>query len=270
MSAGERETRIIEPEPVSPDYPVLWQLRVSHFNEKGRWALDYKQVPHRRRSLAPGFHPRRSKRLGGRGTTPVLVLDGEAIGDSTDIVARLEQRNPDPPLYPDHEIDRRAALELEDHFDRQLGPGIRSALFHDLLPHRRTMVPLFTQGLPRRYGLFLHAVYPMARRAIRREIRADEETARRGREQTIAAIDLIERKLNGDYLVGDGFSVADLTAASLLFPLVAPPQFAYELPDRWPEEWERFRRSLADRRGYRWAQEMFSRHRGHSAAVSDD
>jgi glutathione S-transferase len=36
--------------------PVLWQLQVSHYVEKVRWALDYKHVPHIRRSLLPGVH----------------------------------------------------------------------------------------------------------------------------------------------------------------------------------------------------------------------
>jgi glutathione S-transferase len=252
------------------DLPVLWQLRLSHFNEKGRWALDYKGVPHRRKSLVPGRHSLRSRRLGGSGTTPVLVIDGQVLGDSTDIVANLEQRNPDPPLYPDTEIDRKAALDLEERFDEELGPGIRSAVFHALLPDRRTTVALTTQGVAPIHRLTFNAIYPLVRVAVRRGTKADDATAKHGREQTVAAMDLIEEELEGDYLVGDRFSVADLTAAALLFPLVAPPQFAYQLPERWPDEWEQFRRSLADRRAYKWVQEMFSRHRGSSAAVSDD
>ena len=250
--------------------PVLWQLRISHFNEKARWALDYKRVPHRRRSLAPGSHPRQSRHLGGRGTTPVLLIDGEVIGDSTQIVAALEERNPDPPLYPDTEIARRAALELEEHFDEELGPGIRSAIFHALLPHRRITVPLVTQGLSPMRRLLPSALYPLVRVAVRRGLRADDASAKRGRQQTVAALDRVESELSGDYLVGDRFSVADLTAAALLCPLVAPPQFAYRWPQQWPDEWEEFRRSLADRPGYLWVQEMFARHRGSSSAVSDD
>lgn len=252
------------------DPPVLWQLRFSHFNEKARWALDYKRVPHRRRSLAPGLHTRRSKQLGGRGTTPVLVIDDEVIGDTTEIVARLEKRNPDPPLYPDTETERKAALDLEEHFDIELGPGLRSAIFHAILPDRRVTVALTTQGLAPVHRIVFNATYPMVRRAVDRGIQADDATAERGRQQTVAALDLIEAELEGDYLVGNRFSVADLTAAALLCPLVAPPQFAYQWPAAWPDEWEQFRRSLADRRAYRWVEEMFSRHRGQSAAVSDD
>jgi glutathione S-transferase len=257
--------------PPQGDLPVLWQLRFSHFNEKARWTLDYKKVRHRRRSLAPGRHVGRSRRLGGTGTTPLLELDREVIGDTTQIVAELEQRQPDPPLYPDTEIERKAALELEEHFDEKLGPGVRTAIFHAILPYRRITVRLTSQGLGPGVRIFFNAGYPAIRRAVRKAMNADDEGARLGREATVRALDLIEEELGGrEYLVGDRFSVADLTAAALLCPLVAPPEFAYEWPPAWPEEWEQFRRSLGDRPGYRWVQEMFSRHRGVSAAVSDD
>ena len=252
------------------DSPLLWQLRFSHFNEKARWALDYKRIPHRRRSLAPGPHGIRSRRLGGRGTTPVLVIDGEVIGDTTEIIAALERRNPDPPLYPDTEIDRKAALDLEQHFDEQLGPGIRSAIFHAILPDRRVTVSLGTQGLGPTPRIVNNALYPLLRRLIRSGVRADDATAERGREQTVAALDLIEDELEGGYLIGDRFSIADLTAAALLCPLVAPAESSYDWPEVWPDEWEQFRRSLADRPGYRWVQETFAQHRGLSAAISDD
>ena len=252
------------------ELPTLWHLRFSHFNEKGRWALDYKGVAHRRRSLVPGRHPIRSRRLGGRGTTPLLQLDGETIGDSTEIVARLEQRNPGPPLYPDTEIDRKAALELEDHFDEELGPQIRSAVFAALLDDRKLTLDLTTQGLPFRERALATSLWPVLRQGIKRSLPADAEAGRRGREATVAALDRIESELDNDYLVGGRFSVADLTAAALLFPLVAPPEFPYWLPASWPSQWEEFRHSLSDRPAYRWALEMYSRHRGTSAAVEED
>jgi glutathione S-transferase len=36
--------------------PVLWQIAISHYSEKVRWALAYKGIEHRRRSPAPGAH----------------------------------------------------------------------------------------------------------------------------------------------------------------------------------------------------------------------
>src|SRR5215210_6348174 len=92
--------------------PVLWHLKVSNYNEKARWALDFKGVPHVRRAVIPGRHEKVARRLAGGETFPVLELDGRAIGDSTDIIGELERRIPDPPLYPDDPEERTRALEL--------------------------------------------------------------------------------------------------------------------------------------------------------------
>jgi glutathione S-transferase len=53
----------------------LLQFRHSPYNEKVRWALDLKRVPHTRRSLLPGPHVATVRRLTGRTHTPVLVPD---------------------------------------------------------------------------------------------------------------------------------------------------------------------------------------------------
>ena len=65
--------------------------------------------PHLRRSLIPNRHRRTARRLTGRDTFPVLVLDGRAIGDSTDIIEALERSHPDPPLYPADPAERLPA-----------------------------------------------------------------------------------------------------------------------------------------------------------------
>ena len=53
--------------------PVLWHLKVSHYNEKARWALDYKRVPHVRRALMPGLHRRKARRLSEAGVRFVEI-----------------------------------------------------------------------------------------------------------------------------------------------------------------------------------------------------
>src|SRR3954454_8323863 len=124
--------------------PVLWQLQISHYNEKVRWALDYKRVPHTRRSTLPGVHILIAKRLCGMETTPVLTIDGQSIGDSSAILAAIEKRWPDPPLMPENTLQRRRALRLEEFFDEELGPHIRRALYWELLARPDLVLPLFT------------------------------------------------------------------------------------------------------------------------------
>src|SRR5438093_1670848 len=128
--------------------PILWHIEISHYNEKARWALDLKGVEHERRALVPGYHMALALTRGRCYTSPILELDGRRIGDSTAIIRALEERYPQPPLYPAEPVERRRALELEDFFDEELGPYIRRLLFHDLHSDRAAAARLAAQVSP--------------------------------------------------------------------------------------------------------------------------
>jgi glutathione S-transferase len=243
--------------------PTLWQLELSHYNEKVRWALDYKRIPHRRRALLPGLHAVKAQKLTGDcRTTPVMTFDGISIGDSTRIIAELEARWPEPPLYPADPAARERALELEDFFDEQLGPHIRRAVYHQLLPHPRLVLPLFEHNQPLASRALLRACFPALRVAIVRAFSITDEDAQESRERTVAAVDRLESELGpSGYLVGDAFTVADLTAASLLYPIVRPPSFPYPSVTDPPPEAREFLDRLAARPGGRWIERIYERHR---------
>lgn len=251
--------------------PVLWQLQISHYNEKVRWALDYKQVPHIRRSLLPAVHALKAKRLTGDiATTPVLTLEGRSIGDSTRIIAAIEERWPDPPLYPEDPGERSRALELEEFFDEELGPHIRRAAYQELIGHPNLVVPLFTNGQPLPARLLVRAAFPVLRAGMRRALQINAEEAEASRELSFAAMDRLEQELGpSGYLVGDSFSVADLTAAALFYPVAMPPEYPYPMVPYLPPSAQEIIDSLARRPGGQWVAEMYRRHRGSSAEVPD-
>jgi glutathione S-transferase len=114
--------------------PLLWHIPLSHFSEKVRWALDYKGIAHRRRVLGADYLVR-AWRATGQGKLPVLWLDGRAIADSTRIIAALEERYPEPPLYPRDAAARQRALALEEDLDETLGPAVRAAIITPLFRH---------------------------------------------------------------------------------------------------------------------------------------
>jgi glutathione S-transferase len=243
---------------------VLWQLQLSHYNEKVRWALDHKRIPHLRRSLLPGLHRLKATRLTGGecDTTPVLTLDGRSIGDSTRIIAALEERWPEPPLYPEDEAERRRALELEEFFDEELGPHIRRAAYHELLAQPEMVIPLFTHGQPWAAQTLLRAAFPILRVGMKRTLDINAEAAEASRSKTIAAMDRLEAEIGASgFLVGDSFSVADLTAASLFYPVARPPEFSYPTVSEPPESGREFLDSLAQRPGGEWVAETYRRHR---------
>ena len=100
---------------------------------------------------------------------------------------------------------------------------------------------------------------------MRRRFAITEEEVERSRGVLRDALDRIEAERDGhEFLVGDSFSVADLTAASLLYPMVWPPEFPYPLPERYPSQ---FLDSVADHPAVGWLREIWRRHRGTSAVV---
>jgi glutathione S-transferase len=244
--------------------PVLWQLQVSHYNEKVRWALDYKCIPHTRRSMMPGVHRLITKRLAGIVTSPVLTIEGKGIGDSSAILQAIEERWPEPPLIPDDADERRRALQLEDYFDEELGPHIRRAVYHELLPYPDLVIPLFTEGATGTSKAFLRGTFPLLRIGMRQTMNIYDEPSARSREKVTAALGVLEEELGrNEYLVGDRFSIADLTAASLFYPMARPPEFPYTSP-RWedlPEGAREFLGELRERPGAQWVAEMYRRHR---------
>jgi glutathione S-transferase len=249
--------------------PLLWHLKVSNFNEKARWALDYKEVPHVRRAAVPGQHRKIAKRLAGTSTFPVLELDGEVIGDSTEIIAALERRFPEPPLYPTDPDERRRALELEGLFDEQLGPAARLLFLHHALPDANLMLGAFVPDMASGRRLLARALFGRVRRGVKAMYAIDEQSVARSYDQVRSVATHFRSELGSrGYLVGDRFTVADLTAAALIAPIVAPPQFQYPQPQRDHPRLAPLRAALAEHGLVEWAQNMYARHRGRSWEVT--
>jgi glutathione S-transferase len=251
------------------DAPLLWHIPLSHYSEKARWALDYKRIAHHRQVLGPDYLIR-AWRATGRGTLPILFLDGRAIGDSTHIIAALEERYREPALYPGDATARQRALALEDYFDEQLGPALRASIVTPLFRHDPDVaLRLLTTGMPDRayqtlrpLGRIFPAYYRFRHKISDAKLHADRATVD-------AALDRIEQERQGRaYLVGDAFTVADLTAAALLGPLLQPREIQYPLRVELPPYLQDYRASLLRHPAMQWAADIYRLHRGGSAAVS--
>ena len=81
-------------------------------------------------------------------------------------------------------------------------------------------------------------------------------------------MDRIEAEIGpSGYLVGDSFSVADLTAAALSTPFLRPPERQYLPPELPPEPLRTFGEELTARPAGQWVLDIYRRHRGVSAEV---
>lgn len=249
------------------DKPILWHLPHSHYSEKARWALAWKGVEHVRKAPPPGAHMAVAAWLtrGAHVTLPVLELDGEHIGDSTAIIGALEARYPEPALYPEDPATRRRALDLEDFFDEGLGPAARLFAFHHARGDRERLGALALELMPapvRRLpgarggaGLFA-ATFSQVRFRV-----ASEQAEAAARETIVAACDRLEAELEGrKHLAGDSFSVADLTAAALFYPLVLPAEGPSILTGL-PHSAQPFLEELRPRPAWAWVERTYARFR---------
>jgi glutathione S-transferase len=249
--------------------PTLHQFRFSHYNEKVRWALDYKRIPHRRRSYLPGLHIVPMLLRSGQKQVPVWCEGATTIAGSAAILEYLERTWPDPPLLPADPDEQARALEVQRWFDAEVGAPLRAAAFGEWLSDSRYMVELFTghAGAVTR-GIYRIA-FPMIRAAIRADMQLTPERAAEGLARGAEAFAFVaERAGASGYLVGDRFTIADLTAAAILSPAVLPAEFPYQPPQPYSPTFRRFLDRWADHPGAAWVRETYRRHRGASAEVA--
>jgi glutathione S-transferase len=255
--------------PAAPTRPPrLWQFRVSHYNEKVRWALDYKRWPHVRRTLLPGMHVARARWLSGQNQLPVLQIDGRVLAGSNHILAEIERLRPDPPLYPADSKARRRALAIEAFFDDPVAPDLRRLFWATYLDDAAACARMATDGSSALTRIAWRAALPAMRPLFRRNMGMDAERLAAARARLHSYFDRLESEIGASgYLVGDRFSVADLGAAAVMTAIIRPPEFSYPLPEPWPPALVALRDGVAGRAGYRWVLDVYARHRGRSYEI---
>ena len=142
---------------------------------------------------------------------------------------------------------------------------MRRVAFWEARAKQRWVVDFMATDQPVAKRAALRALMPGVQAVMRRRFAIRREDAERSRAVLHAALDRIEaEKDEREHLVGDQFTIADLTAASLLYPIAWPREFPYELPVRPSSE---FLDSLQNHPAVGWISETWRRHRGESAAV---
>ena len=223
----------------------LITMYLSPWSERVRWALAFKRLSYEKQNYRPGVDEEEVKKLTGQNQVPVLLTDGKAIPDSTAIMEWLEDSRPEPALLPRSEKDRAQVTLWEELMTGVLGPQARMLIIGRCL---RSREPEMQQGGQFFAGKYGHSPYA-------------EEQAK----LTVKRVLLrLEHTLSGrQYLVGDAFTRADLTTASMLMLLRPAPDelFVFPAPMR-----PIYTEPLADDSTWSaifvWRDQMYKRHRG--------
>jgi glutathione S-transferase len=244
--------------------PVLHMFSRSHFNEKARWALDWKGLDHRRETYLPGPHAPQIRRLSRQTATPVLALGEEIVAGSAAIIDALETRVPEPALYPRDPALRDEALALQHSWDVEVGPAVRTVLFSEMIHEPAYVCATFGQGKSAAKRLAYRASFPLARGLMARAHHTDDpEAVKRAYEITRRALDEVgQRTREDDVLIGDTFGVADLCCASLLAPLVRSlPHPDMARPEPVPERMEAFLAQWDEHPAIAWVERQYAKYR---------
>lgn len=250
-------------ETTSSDRPVLHQFLSSHFNEKARWAFDWKGVPHERVCYLPGPHMPAIRRMTGQTATPVMVAGAEVVAGSAAIIDWLEAHHPEPALYPDDPVAREQALEIQREFDANVGPAVRTALFSVIIDEPTFLCDTFSRHRGALGRGAYRATFPIAKRLMSRAHQTDSaDKVDQAFEVTRLALDRVAKQVgpNG-VLVGDAFGVADLTCAALLAPLVETGHADMARPEPVPQSVQAFLARWADHEAAHWVRDQYARHR---------
>jgi len=246
----------------------LWHFRVSHYNEKVRWALDHKRWPHTRKTLVPAFHVATARWLSGQNQLPILRIDGRVLAGSALILDELEHLRPEPPLFPADPEARRRALRIQAYFDEQVAPDLRRLFWATYIQRPAACARMATEGSSTGTRLVWRALFRLMRPVLRANMGMSSAELTAARERLQTYFDRVESEIGASgYLVGDRFGVADLAVASVMTAIIRPPEFPYPLPEPWPPELVELRASVADRPGCRWVLDMYARHRGRSSEI---
>ncbi|PCJ29882.1 MAG: hypothetical protein COA99_19070 [Moraxellaceae bacterium] len=242
--------------------PVLWHFAISHFNEKVRWALDYKQIEHKKQLRFLGYpilNYLKTKQL----STPILFHNKTHILNSSDIICYLEKTYPQKPLYPTDRAQREKALELVEYFDTELGPSSRAFLIGSLFnTSKEATIGAFGMCAPKYQKKMVSALFPLFKVYYHYRHQFNANDIGEAEANVQRAIDRFEMELGDkDFLVGDQFSVADLTAAAFFYPMVQPEQYPYPFDPVAQKAIEKIFEPFESRRLIKWVRGIYQMYR---------
>jgi glutathione S-transferase len=149
-----------------------------------------------------------------------------------------------------------------------VGGPIRLAFFHEFLPDTGYAARAFSTTVGPAAARLYRVAFPMIRFVMRRDMKVDAAGAERGIARTMEALDRVAERAGRDgYLAGDAFSVADLTAASLLSVAVFPKESPVPVVEPRSPALTRWIARFAGHPGTEWVAGVYRKHRGVSAEI---
>jgi glutathione S-transferase len=191
----------------------LLDMYASPWCERVRWSFKFKGVPFEKQTYQPGpVDEEKVKKLTGQAQVPVLLVNDKAIPDSGDILTWLESYKSEPSLVPKSEKELAQVIMWEELMDGVLGPQARMLIIGHFL--RATDLELQKMG-----------------EYFAQKCRYSRYAEEHAKVKVERVLNILKHALDGrQYLVDNRFSLADVTAASMLLLVNPPPDELFLFP----------------------------------------
>ncbi|HEX2726530.1 MAG TPA: glutathione S-transferase N-terminal domain-containing protein [Beijerinckiaceae bacterium] len=232
-----------------PDLPRLIVLPPSHYCERARWGLDYAGVAYTEERWAVGCHVPLARRIAPATTLPILVADNAVIQGSGRILDWAGVPGVD--------------AELEERFDRRIGVLVRQYIYAATLSDSLSGVrDALLDGVSAAQARLSRVMWPVVRRLMIAGMDARPALLGKVEAQLGAELDWFDHRVVGRrYIVGDQLGRADITAASLLAPLVRPRACPLYRQVTLPARVEETLTTWSARPALQWARCLYAAHR---------
>jgi glutathione S-transferase len=217
--------------------PRLITLSISPFNELARWSLERAGIDYLEEPQALVWHVIASRRAGGKGTTPVLVADGEVLGESAEI-AEWADRHAEPGrrLYPDDATGEEARA-LVRRFCEELGPESRRVIWGHLVNDHVLADRYWGQRVSARQRRAQPWLLRFGKLGVRRALGLSKPQVEAAPGRVRAILDQVDERLQDGrrHILGDELTVADIAFAAMASPAILPEE-GYPVKMPRPEE----------------------------------
>lgn len=208
--------------------PRLITIPLSHYCERGRWALDHAGIDYDEDQHLQAFAHKVVRREGGKKTVPVLVADGEKLFDSGDIL-RWASSRAKAPLYPNENSEVEA---LDAELGGRYGVETRRLAYEYFFRCVHACLPYNSGAAPSLQVWLLELGRPFIQPKMEQYLGLNPPKLQQARDHVRKTLDEVAERLEDGrpYLCGDRFTAADLTFAAMTAVVVLPENYAVPLP----------------------------------------
>ena len=244
--------------------PLLHIFAISHYCEKARWALDHLGVAYDLNVIAPVAHSMKAKKLGlSAAALPILETADGAVQGSAQIIdwADAAAAGDKAKLTP---ADDQLCREIEKRLDDGLGIHVRRYYYSEAaIEYPQSVKRIFTEHLPPLQKRLVSFGWGRIRKSMIASMDLGKSQGLESKAIVEAELDWLDSLLSDGrkFLLNDQFSRADITAASLLAPLVTPPEHPTYSGLTLPPGVSAGISAWQDRPSFRWVRDIYTRWR---------